>query len=144
MKDDDCRFSKCENVELMLNTIKNTLIKNKTNDHAGTLKIDVDSFMRSIVRSVKNQECCEGNCLTCAENDNLNEILSILSKIEEITYSQWIREKESYVKREFVDTGAEVVTLFKELSNLQFRLHVYNIYRQFSELKYLKRNLKSD
>ena len=32
----------------------------------------------------------------------------------------------------------------KELSNLQFRLHKYGIYRQFSELKYLKGNLKSD
>ena len=61
-----------------------------------------------------------------------------------IAYSQWIREKEHYVKREFVDTGAEVVTIFKELSNFQFRLHMYNIYRQFSELKDLKRNLKSD
>ena len=53
-------------------------------------------------------------------------------------------DKEHYVKREFVDTGAEVVTLFKELSNLQFRLHMYNIYRQFNEFKYLKRNLKSN
>ena len=53
-------------------------------------------------------------------------------------------DKEHYVKREFVDTGAEVVTLFKELLNLQFRLHMYNIYRQFSEFKYLKRNLKSN
>ena len=53
-------------------------------------------------------------------------------------------DKERYVKREFVNTRAEVVTLFKELSNLQFRLHMYKIYRQFSELKYLKRNLKSD
>ena len=84
MKDDDCRCSNCENVELMLNAIKNALIKNKQNDHASTLKSDADSFMGSIVCSVKNQECCEGNCLTCAENDNLNEILSILSEIEEL------------------------------------------------------------
>ena len=75
MKDDDCCCSKCENVELMLNAIKNTLIKNKQNDHASTLKIDADSFMGSIVCSVQNQESCKGNCLTCAENDNLNEIL---------------------------------------------------------------------
>ena len=125
MKDDN---SNCENVELILNTIKNALIKNKQNDHASTLKTDADSFMGSIVCSVKNQECCKGNSLTCAENDNLNKILSILSEIDEIAYLHWIREKERYVKREFVDTGAEVVTLFKELSNLQFRLHMYNIY----------------
>ena len=143
-KDDDCCCSKCENVELMLNATKNALIKNKQNDHASTLKTEADSFMRRIACSVKNQESCEGNCSICAENNNLNEIMSILSEIEEIIYSQWIREKKCYVKREFVDTDAEVVTLFKELSNLQFRFHMYNIYRQFSELKYLKRNLKSD
>ena len=61
-----------------------------------------------------------------------------------IAYSQWIREKECYIKKEFVDTDAEVVTLLKELSNLQFRLNMYNTYRQFSELKDLKRNQKSD
>ena len=66
---------------------KNALIKNKQNHHASTLKTDADSFMGSIVCSAKNQECCEGNCLTCAENGNLNEILSILFEIEEITYS---------------------------------------------------------
>ena len=63
MKDDDCHCSKCENVELMLNIIKNALIKNKQNNHASTLKTDADSFMGSKAGSVKNQECCEGNCL---------------------------------------------------------------------------------
>ena len=86
MKDNDCHCSKCDNVELMLNAIKNALIKNKQNNHVSTLKIDADLFMGSIVCSVKNQECCEGNYLTCAENDNLNEILSILSEIDDITY----------------------------------------------------------
>ena len=47
MKDDDCRCSKCENVELMLNAINNALIKNKQNDRASTLKIDADSFMEA-------------------------------------------------------------------------------------------------
>ena len=42
--------------------------------------------MGSIAYSVKNQDCCEGNCLTYVQNDNLNKILSILSEIEGITY----------------------------------------------------------
>ena len=53
MEDDDCHCSKCENVELILNAIKNALIKNKQNDHASTLKIDADVFKGSIVYSVK-------------------------------------------------------------------------------------------
>ena len=82
--------------------------------------------MGSIAYSVKNQDCCEGNCLTYVQNDNLNKILSILSEIEGITYWQWIREKECYVKREFFDKFAEVVTRFKELSKLQFRFSKFS------------------
>ena len=52
-KDDDCPCSKCENVELRLNTIKNALIKNKQNNHVSTLKTDFDLFMGSIVCFVK-------------------------------------------------------------------------------------------
>ena len=82
--------------------------------------------MGSIAHSVKNQDCCEGNCLTYVQNDNLNKILSILSEIEGITYWQWIREKECYVKREFFDKVAEVLTCFKELSKLQFRFSKFS------------------
>ena len=82
--------------------------------------------MGSKVCSVKNQDCCEGNCLTYVQNDNLNKILSILSEIEGITYWQWIREKECYVKREFFDKVAEVVIRFKELSKLQFRFSKFS------------------
>ena len=41
---------KCENVQLMVNAVKNALIKNK---------LDADSFMGTTVCSVKNQECYE-------------------------------------------------------------------------------------
>ena len=63
VKDDDCHCSKCENVKLMLNIIMNALIKNNQNNHASILKTDTDSFKGSKAGSVKNQECCEGNCL---------------------------------------------------------------------------------
>ena len=54
MKDDDCHCSECENVKMMLNAIKNALIKNKQNDHASILKIDADSFTGCIICFVKN------------------------------------------------------------------------------------------
>ena len=54
MKNGDCHCSKCENVEMMLNAIKNAFIKKKQNNHVSTLKIDADSFMGCIVCSVKN------------------------------------------------------------------------------------------
>ena len=84
MKDNNCCCSKCENVELTLNGIKNALIKNKQNNHASTLKIDADSFMGSIVCSVKNQECCEGNCLNCAENDHLMKFYQFYQRLKKL------------------------------------------------------------
>ena len=98
--------------------------------------------MESIVCSIKNQECCAGTCPTCLENDDLNEIFPILSEIEEATYSQRTKENKHWVKKQYTDSGADVVAIFNVLSNFQFRSHMYNIYQQFSELKYLKIILK--
>ena len=121
----------------MLITIKHSLRKNKQNDLAAKLKVDADSFMESIVCSIKNGECFAGTCPTCLENHDLNEVFSILSEIEEVTYSQWTRENKCWVKKQYTDSVADVVAIFKDLSNFQSRSRMCNIYRQFSELKYL-------
>ena len=42
MKEDDCRCTKCENLELMLIAIKHSLRKNKQNDLAAKLQADAD------------------------------------------------------------------------------------------------------
>ena len=83
----------------MLITIKHFLRKNKQNDLTAKLKADTDSFMESIVCSIKNQECCVGTCPACVENDDLNEMFPILSEIKEVTYSQWTRENKRCVKK---------------------------------------------
>ena len=44
-------------------------------------------------------------------------------------------------KKEFVNSVEEVVTLLKDICSKKFKIHMYNIYRQYSELKYLKENL---
>ena len=55
MKEDDCRCSKYENLKLMLIAIKHSLRKKKQKDLGAKLKADTDSFMESIVCSIKNQ-----------------------------------------------------------------------------------------
>ena len=61
----------------MLITIKHSLRKNKQNDLTAKLKVDADSFMESIVCSIKNRECFAGTYPTCLENDDLNEMFPI-------------------------------------------------------------------
>ena len=89
IKEDDCRCTKCKNLELMLITSLHSLRKSKQDDLAAKLKTDADSFMESIVCSIMNEECCAETCPTSLENDDLNETFPILSEIEEVTYSQW-------------------------------------------------------
>ena len=51
------------------------------------------------------------------ENDDLNEMFSILSEIEEVTYSQCSRENKHLVEKQYTKSGADVVVIFKDLSN---------------------------
>ena len=41
-------------------------------------------------------------------------MLPILSEIEELRYSQWTRENKQWVKKQYTDSGADVVAIFKD------------------------------
>ena len=51
----------------------------------------------------------------------------ILSEVEEVTYLQWAKENKFWVKKQYTDSGGDKVAIFKDLSNFQFRSHMYNI-----------------
>ena len=70
--------------------------------------------MESIVCSIKSQECCARTYPIYLENDYLNEMLPILSEIEKLRYSQWTRENKQWVKKQYTDSGADVVAIFKD------------------------------
>ena len=53
-------------------------------------------------------------------------------------------EKKRYQKDEVVDSGDDVIGMLKEILTKSFKMHVYNIKPQYSELKHLKANLKED
>ena len=50
-------------------------------------------------------------------------------------------EKKRYQKDEVVDSGDAVIGMLKEILTKSFKMHVYNIKCQSSELKHLKANL---
>ena len=83
-------------------------------------------------------------CTNCIESTNIREILQVLQGIDKITYSKWVRKSNFYLKVEFTESGTVVVETLDEITTKTFKLHVYNIFRQFSELKYLKISFKND
>ena len=65
-----------------------------------------------------------------------------MQSFDEVVYSQWVSQKNIYIKKEFAGTGLEAVDVFTNFSGKQFKVHMYNVCRQFSKLKFLKNNLK--
>ena len=66
-----------------------------------------------------------------------------LEGVSEVKYARWVH-REKYQKDEVVDSGDDVIVMLKGILTKSFKVHVYNIKRQYSELKYLKANLKED
>ena len=48
------------------------------------------------------------------------------------------------MKIDIIDSGADVAEQFIEMYEGGFKIHMYNIYCQHSELKYLEQNLKEN
>ena len=108
------------------------------------LASDAKDFVQNIVSSIKEFNCCNDACTNCIGSTNIKEILQIFQGIDEITYSKWVRKNNFYQKVEFTESGTVVSETLDEIITKTFKLHVYNIFQQFSELKYLKKSLKNN
>ena len=74
----------------------------------------------------------------------MTEIMDVPSKIDSITYNKWIK-KGNYVQNiEILQSGEDVAEEFLTLTGSIIKLHIYNIFRQYLELKHLKKNLGPD
>ena len=100
-------------------------------------------FVQNIVCSIKEFDCCNDACTNCIESTNIKEILQVFQGIDEITYSKWVR-KNNFHQVEFTESGTVVAETLDEITTKTFMFHVYNIFLQFSQLKYLKKPLKND
>ena len=59
----------------------------------------------------------------------------------EVTYNKWVQRNNIYEKAILCESGVAVADQFDEIAIKHFQLHVYNIFRQYSELKFFKNNL---
>ena len=143
-KDDDCRCEKCENVGLLLSGIKQSLKKNGHSGLALTLKTDPEKLILENVCSIKNYDCGNDDCGKCCNFRNVEDILIVLEGVSEAKYARWVCREKHYQKDEVADSGDDVIVMLKQIRTKSFKMHVYNISCQYSELKHFKANLKED
>ena len=139
----DCRCEKCENMELLLSGIKQ-FEKNGNNELALALKINPEEFILENVCSIKHYACCNGNCGHCCNFRNIEDILIVLEGVSEVMYARRVCIEKGYQKYEVFDSGDDMIVMLKEILTKSFKMHVYNISCQYSQLKHLKASLKED
>ena len=143
--EDDCRCETCENGELFLEAIRSIFTKQKEKNLIKNLPMDPLELVQLGVCSVKSSVCMNGHCGVCPGTTPITEICENLEKVESLTYYKWTTKNKVVCKISDEISGEEAVNKLVELiSGEKLRLHRYNMYRQYAELKWLKRNLKID
>ena len=75
--EDDCKYEECENVELLLHSVKKCLAKANYHDLAMGLASDATDFVQNIVCSIKEFNSCNDACTNRIESTNIKEILQV-------------------------------------------------------------------
>ena len=129
---------------MLLTSIKGTLIKSNYCELTSKLEVDIIEFISGNVCSVKDFDCCSNVCDKCPGKDLMTEIMDVLSRIDSITYNKWMKKGDYVQKIEILQYGEDVAEEFLALTGSIIKLHIYNTFRQYSELKHLKKNLGPD
>ena len=99
---------------------------------------DAADFVSSIACSVKEYGCND-SCQNYPSKPMLEEIIQFFNSSDNITYYKWIRKNSLYQKTEICESVKLVADSFDEMTTKKFKLHVYNIFHQYAELKHLKK-----
>ena len=135
---DHCRCEMCENGELLLEAIKLHFRKVKQQELADDLPSEPLALVELCVCSFKNYSCIRGQCEKCPGETTISSLCEQLEKLAHITQFCWVTEG-SVVKKKQEATGEEMAAVLEDLViGTKMRCHMYNKYRQFSELNFLK------
>ena len=134
--EDDCRCETCENGELFLEAIRSYFMKQKQKNLIKDLPMDPLEFVQLGVCSFKSYECMNGLCNACPGSAPIAEISENLEKVESLTFYKWTTKNKVVCKISDEISREEAASkLVKLISGEKLRLHRYNIYRQYAELK---------
>ena len=126
----------CKNGELLLEAIKLHFRKAKRQELADDLPSELLALVELGVCSSKNYPCIRGQCEKCPGKTAISDLYEQLEKLAHITYFCRATE-ESVVKKNQEATGEEIAAMLEDLMmGTKMRCHMYNIYRQFSKLKF--------
>ena len=129
----------CENSELLLEAIKLHFRKAKQQELADELPSEPLASVELGVCSSKNYPSIRGQCEKCPRKTAISSLCEQLEKLAHITYFCWLTEG-SVVKKNQEATGEEMAAMLEDLMiGTKMRCHMYNIYHQFSDLKFLKK-----
>lgn len=134
-KDDNCRCKKCKNIELLLLGVKYSLKRNDHDDLALKTKTEPEEIIQENVCSMKNYYCCNDSCEHHSNTNNIRDALDVLEDANEMRYARWVWRDNRYYKNKVVDTRKDVTELLNDVLIKSFKIHVYNIHCQCSELK---------
>ena len=116
------------------------MLKSGKDNLASRLTVDPIDFISKLVCSIKNYQCCDDDCNNCP-NNLVVEVVDFLAKSDDMSYFKWVRKDGMMKKIEISDSGSAIAEHLEQMCGRKMKIHIYNIFRQYSELKYLKRNL---
>ena len=79
--ENNCCCEKCKNNELLLTALKKKLASNQMHHSAEMVKTDPASFIESLICSIKNYDCCRGNCKSCAGLVEYQELIDYINNL---------------------------------------------------------------
>ena len=101
--------------EYAVATFRNKTVwkKNGHNELALALKINPEELILENFCSIKNYDCCNGNCGQCCNFRNIEDILIVLEGGSEVKYARWVYRGKGYQKYEVVDSGDDMIVMLK-------------------------------
>ena len=97
------------------------------------------------VCSIKNLLCMKGECDECVGSKTVDKVCEAIENCNLISFVKWTSANNRVKQVTQQASGEEVGEMFHEMAHgKKMRMHKYNMYRQYSELKFLKKNLKKE
>ena len=130
-----CKYH--ENIDLLLSGLsKSSELKDLPN-HS-------EEIVQNTVCDTLSTNCNDRNCSKCGVDTALDDIIGIVSDPKApVTYYQWRTIEKKVTKIKVESSVQDAIDDLREHLK-PFSRHVYNIQRQYSELKHLKENLKKE
>ena len=128
-----------------LSPVKLNLTKLGNTELSTAFSEDPIKLMNSRACTVKDFKCVSEQCAQCPGTDLTHDIGKAILNIQTIFYYRQETTDKHTKKVQKVESGDYVVELLNKIVfGEKFHRHCESIYRQFSELKFMKKNLKEN